>query len=499
MIAWPGRVVQVAGDARALLGGRQAALALASRSARDARSSSSAIRSRRSRVRSPASHAPPQTPAPNRIGIREQLPSPARSRSRERPGSTVATQRERGAGRVRSSRSRPRCRAPPSARSAARPVASSAHSTALARPVTRRPRAARGGARPAAARRARSRPEQVDVAVTSPRSPSPAASSSSDREHRAAIGVEQQAMRRSSLPCESSRRPSVAPAAAASSLEGCVRGPRPAGRFRRQRRAGLRCRMNVIETRGADQALRRAIVAVDDLDLRVRRGEVYGFLGPERRGQDDDAADAARAGATDVGRRRGARRARRAPGGPGPHRRDGRGAGLLPVPVGPRQPAGARRATPACRAIAHRRRCCDEVGLRAARGDRFRDLLAGDEAAARRRRRAAQGPRAADPRRADQRARPGRHGRDADVHPRARPSGDRTVAALQPPDGGGRAGLRPGRRHPRRRARRRGHRRRAARPRRPAGAAPSRSTRPRACSPRCPASTPWRAVDGCST
>ena len=37
------------------------------------------------------------------------------------------------------------------------------------------------------------------------------------------------------------------------------------------------------------------IVAVDHVDLTVEAGDVYGFLGPERRRQDDDAADDARA------------------------------------------------------------------------------------------------------------------------------------------------------------------------------------------------------------
>ncbi len=29
--------------------------------------------------------------------------------------------------------------------------------------------------------------------------------------------------------------------------------------------------------------------AVEDLNLRVHRGEIFGLLGPERRGQDDDS------------------------------------------------------------------------------------------------------------------------------------------------------------------------------------------------------------------
>jgi ABC-2 type transport system ATP-binding protein len=41
----------------------------------------------------------------------------------------------------------------------------------------------------------------------------------------------------------------------------------------------------VIETHGLGKRYGEAIVAVDDLDLRVRRGEVYGFLGPNGAGK----------------------------------------------------------------------------------------------------------------------------------------------------------------------------------------------------------------------
>src|SRR6185312_9037214 len=75
--------------------------------------------------------------------------------------------------------------------------------------------------------------------------------------------------------------------------------------------------------------------------------------------------------------------------------------------------------------------------------------------------------RAADPRRADQWPGPGRHGRDARVHPLARPRRPHGPA-VEPPDGGDRADERPRGRDPRRLAHRRGHGRRAARPGRPA-------------------------------
>jgi ABC-2 type transport system ATP-binding protein len=41
----------------------------------------------------------------------------------------------------------------------------------------------------------------------------------------------------------------------------------------------------VIETQRLTKRYGRRIVAVDDLDLRVRRGEVYGFLGLNGAGQ----------------------------------------------------------------------------------------------------------------------------------------------------------------------------------------------------------------------
>ena len=41
----------------------------------------------------------------------------------------------------------------------------------------------------------------------------------------------------------------------------------------------------VIETRALSKRYGDSIVAVDDLDLGVRRGEVYGFLGPNGAGK----------------------------------------------------------------------------------------------------------------------------------------------------------------------------------------------------------------------
>ena len=99
----------------------------------------------------------------------------------------------------------------------------------------------------------------------------------------------------------------------------------------------------VIETRALTKRYGDAIVAVDDLELRVRRGEVYGFLGPNGAGKTTTlrmllglvrptSGEAAVLGA-----------APGSPGGAGAHRGPDRGPGLLPVPVRARQPACARR------------------------------------------------------------------------------------------------------------------------------------------------------------
>ena len=219
---------------------------------------------------------------------------------------------------------------------------------------------------------------------------------------------------------------------------------------------------NVIETSGLGKRYGERIVAVDGLDLRVRRGRGLRLPRAQRRRQDDDAAHAARARPADVGQRARPRPATGVAGGPVPHRLPDRDAVLLPVPVRTRQPAGARAAR-GRRGDAHLAR----PGRGGARGSRRRSLrhvLPGHEAAARDRRGAAQGPRPADPRRADQRHGPRRHGRDAQLHPRARRRPPHRPP-LQPPDGRGRAGLRPGRRDQPRPAGRRGDGRRATRPR----------------------------------
>ena len=84
-------------------------------------------------------------------------------------------------------------------------------------------------------------------------------------------------------------------------------------------------------------------MAVDDLDLDVRRGEVYGFLGPNGAGKTTTLRMLLGLVRPTSGQASRARRPTRLPAGAGAHRGDGRGARLLPVPVGARQPAGARR------------------------------------------------------------------------------------------------------------------------------------------------------------
>ena len=189
-----------------------------------------------------------------------------------------------------------------------------------------------------------------------------------------------------------------------------------------------------------------SLTAVDDLSFTVAPGQVTGFLGPERRRQDHDAADAARPGPADV-RHRDHRRSRvRRPRPPARgRRRRARGDRRAPRAVRPRPPAHHRR----------RRRHPRQPGRRAARDDRHpgvraqagRRLLDRDAAAARARAVAARRPAAAGPRRAGQRPRPRGHPLAARLPapPLPRPGQDR--AGLQPPAAGGRADRRRRRHH----------------------------------------------------
>ena len=161
------------------------------------------------------------------------------------------------------------------------------------------------------------------------------------------------------------------------------------------------------------------ITAVDGIDLDVREGDVYGFLGANGSGQVDHRADAARPRAADLRRGRAARGADAAP---RPARAAaggcaGRGTGRLRPPLRPGEPGAAstRWARPAATAATRRDRV--ERGARAGRAGRRRPpagpgLLAGHAAAAGSGAGADARPAAARPRRADQRARPAGHPRD---------------------------------------------------------------------------------------
>ena len=69
--------------------------------------------------------------------------------------------------------------------------------------------------------------------------------------------------------------------------------------------SALAASSNGIEVIGLVREFKNGPRAVDGIDLEVAPGEIYGFLGPERRGQVDDGADAHHAAAAD--RRHGAR------------------------------------------------------------------------------------------------------------------------------------------------------------------------------------------------
>ena len=65
------------------------------------------------------------------------------------------------------------------------------------------------------------------------------------------------------------------------------------------RSSRARC-TSAIETVGLSKTLRRSVRALVDLDLQVERGEVFGYLGPERRREEDDDPAPARPDPSDV-------------------------------------------------------------------------------------------------------------------------------------------------------------------------------------------------------
>ena len=150
-------------------------------------------------------------------------------------------------------------------------------------------------------------------------------------------------------------------------------------------------------------------VALDGLDLRVPDGRRLRVPGSQRGRQDDDDADPHRAHPARCGQVELLGPAVRAgrPAAPVRGRGAHRVAVVLPVPVGPREPARARRDRCADARRPGRRAARAREPARAGRRQGVR-LLAGDEAAAGHRRRAPVRSAAAAARRAGERPRPGR-------------------------------------------------------------------------------------------
>ena len=177
----------------------------------------------------------------------------------------------------------------------------------------------------------------------------------------------------------------------------------------------------VIETTGLHKEFRtrrgRRVIAVDDLDLAVPAGGVHGFLGPNGSGKTTTIRmllGLARASSGEM-RLFGQPVPRRAARGHRPGRRRRRAAQVHPRPSPAGTTSAARpldRRAPDTRVDA----ALEQVGLTGRDRERYRGYSLGHEAAPGDRRDAAQGARPADPRRADQRAGPGRHPR----HPRRR-------------------------------------------------------------------------------
>ena len=95
-------------------------------------------------------------------------------------------------------------------------------------------------------------------------------------------------------------------------------------RGRRERRLSSST-VAAIETHELAREFEGGIKAVDGVDLEVAEGEIYGFLGPNGAGQDDDGADADHAAA--------------------PDRRHGRSSPGYDVAAGARRGARARSAS----------------------------------------------------------------------------------------------------------------------------------------------------------
>ena len=221
---------------------------------------------------------------------------------------------------------------------------------------------------------------------------------------------------------------------------------------------------------------------MDGIDLVVSEGEIYGFLGTERRGQVNDRAHADDAAAADR-RSRARRRLRRRQAGPqgaGGDRRRAAGGGSRPAAHGPRAPA------PADGASRHLRgRAPAPVGRAAGAGwprsggrTEGQDVLGRDEAPPRPRTRARAPAEDPLPGRADDRPRSAVANGTLGRGRAARAGGRRHGLPHHAVPGGGRRARQPRRHHRPRAHRRRGHARRAeGRDRAPDGGGDPRRSR----------------------
>src|SRR2546421_9705720 len=97
-----------------------------------------------------------------------------------------------------------------------------------------------------------------------------------------------------------------------------------------------------VETRGLTKRYRTGVLAVADLNLQVRTGEVYGFLGPNGAGKTTTLRMLSGLLRPTSGSATVAGGVPRQPGQSRTNGRDGRDARVLPIPFRPRQPAGGR-------------------------------------------------------------------------------------------------------------------------------------------------------------